>query len=151
MIKEIIFKIMPKKGFTILEIMLIIGILVIIFSLGLPITFDFYKNYQLQAEGDKFISLLEMTRNSSMVNLNQFPHGIYWDNDNFIIFEGSSFATRNQSQDQNFPRAKTISISGPNEIIFNSLSGQITSSTFVFNNGDKSFNIYVNQEGQINW
>jgi len=86
-----------------------------------------------------------------MINLNQLPHGIYRDNDNFVIFEGNSFAARNQSQDQNFPRAKTISVAGPNEIIFNSLSGQADSSAFVFNNGIKSFNIYVNQEGQINW
>lgn len=142
---------MSQKGFTILELMLVVGMLIVIFSLGFPIAFDFYKNYQLRAEGDKFISLLETTRNSSMINLNQLPHGIYRDNDNFIIFEGNSFAARNQSQDQNFPRAKTISVAGPNEIIFNSLSGQADSSAFVFNNGIKSFNIYVNQEGQINW
>ncbi|OGG43916.1 hypothetical protein A3G50_02805 [Candidatus Jorgensenbacteria bacterium RIFCSPLOWO2_12_FULL_42_11] len=142
---------MSQKGFTILELMLVVGMLIVIFSLGFPIAFDFYKNYQLRAEGDKFISLLETTRNSSMINLNQLPHGIYRDNDNFVIFEGNSFAARNQSQDQNFPRAKTISVAGPNEIIFNSLSGQADSSAFVFNNGIKSFNIYVNQEGQINW
>lgn len=142
---------MSQKGFTILELMLVVGMLIVIFSLGFPIAFDFYKNYQLRAEGDKFISLLETTRNSSMINLNQLPHGIYRDNDNFIIFEGNSFAARNQSQDQNFPRAKTISVAGPNEIIFNSLSGQADSSAFVFNNGIKSFNVYVNQEGQINW
>ena len=142
---------MFQKGFTILELMLVIGVLVIIVSLGFPIAFDFYKNYQLQAERDRFISLLETTRNSSMINLNQASHGVHWDNDNFITFEGSSFATRNQSQDQNFPRAKTISVAGPNEIIFNSLSGQADSSIFVFNNGVKSFNVYVNQEGQINW
>ena len=142
---------MFQKGFTILELMLVVGMLIVIFSLGFPIAFDFYKNYQLRAEGDKFISLLETTRNSSMINLGQLPHGIYRDNDNFITFEGSSFATRNQSQDQNFPRAKTISVAGPNEIIFNSLSGQTDSSAFVFNNGIKYFNVYVNQEGQINW
>lgn len=142
---------MSTKGFTILELMLIIGILVVILSLGLPITFDFYKNYQLQAEGEKFISLLETTRNSSMINLNQLPHGVYRDNDNFVIFEGNNFAARNQSQDQNFPRAKIISVAGPDEIIFNPLSGQAISSAFIFNNGTKSFNVYVNQEGQINW
>ena len=142
---------MPQKGFTIIELMLVIGISVIIFSIGLPVAFEFHQNYQLQAEGDKFISLLKTTRNSSMVNLNQFPHGVYRDNDNFITFEGNSFAARNQSQDQNFPRAKTISVSGPNEVIFSSLSGQTASSIFIFNNGAKFFNVYVNQEGQINW
>lgn len=142
---------MPNKGFTIIEITLFIGILVIVFALGIPVTFDFYRDYQLQAEQDKFISLLEMARNSAMTNLNQSPHGLYRDNDNFFIFEGSSFAARNQSQDQDFPRTKMISISGPNEIVFNSLSGQVTSSVFSFTNGKRSSNIYVNQEGQINW
>ena len=131
--------------------MLIIGILGIIFAMGLPITFDFYKNYQLQSEQNKFISFLEIARNSAMTNFNQSSHGVYWDNDNFIIFEGSNFASRDQGQDQNFPRAKMISVSGPSEITFNALSGQATSSAFVFNNGGKYSNVYVNQEGQINW
>ncbi len=142
---------MTKKGFTMIELMLIVGILVIIFSMGAPITFEFYQNYQLQSEENKFISFLETARNASMTNLNQLPHGVYRDDDNYIIFEGNSFAARNQIQDQNFPRAKTISVSGPSEIIFDSLSGQTVSSVFVFNNGIKSFNVYVNQEGQINW
>jgi Tfp pilus assembly protein FimT len=140
-----------KEGFTVLEIILIIGILGIIFAIGLPVTFDFYQNYQLQAEQNKFISLLEIARNSAMINLNQSSHGVYWDNDNLIIFEGNDFATRNQNQDQNFPRTKAISISGTNEITFGAISGQTASSVFVFNNGDKSSNVYVNQEGQINW
>ena len=38
---------MTKKGFTMIELMLIVGILVIIFSMGAPITFEFYQNYQL--------------------------------------------------------------------------------------------------------
>lgn len=142
---------MFNKGFTVIEIILIIGILVIIFSMSFPIAFDFYKNYQFQAEQDQFISLLEIARNLSMANLNQSPHGVFQDNDNFIIFEGNSFATRNQSQDQIFPRSKAISVSGPNEITFNAISGQAISSAYIFNNGKTSSNVYVNKEGQINW
>ena len=29
------------------------------FSMGAPITFEFYQNYQLQSEENKFISFLE--------------------------------------------------------------------------------------------
>jgi len=142
---------MFNKGFTVIEIILIVGILAIIFGMGFPIAFDFYKNYQFQAEQDQFISLLEIARNLSMTNLNQSPHGVFQNNDNFIVFEGNSFATRNQSQDQIFPRSKSVSISGPSEIIFNIISGQATSSAYILNNGKISSNVYVNKEGQINW
>ena len=142
---------MPNKGFTVIEIILIIGILAIIFGLGFPIVFDFYKNYQFKTEQDQFISFLEIARNLSMTNLNQSQHGVFQNNDNFIIFEGNSFATRNQSQDQIFPRSKAVSVSGPSEIIFNVISGQATSSLYIFTNGKTSSNVYVNKEGQIDW
>ena len=85
-----------------------------------------------------------------MTNLNQLPHGVYRDDDNYIIFEGNSLPRETKFRTKT-SRTKTISVSGPSEIIFDSLSGQTVSSVFVFNNGIKSFNVYVNKEGQINW
>jgi len=147
--------IMKLNGFTFLEVLITMGILGIIFAIGLPVGLDFYQRYQFDSEASLFISLLESTRNSAMVNLNESSHGVYIDTDDFVIFQGASYAARDTSQDQNFPRSGSMSVSpccgGLAEIVFSALSGQTASSTFTISHLQKSININVNAEGTISY
>lgn len=135
------------KGFTLIEVVISLAILAIIFAVGSPITLDFYLDYQLEAETSLLTSALQQTRNLSMINHNESNHGLYVDADNFVIFQGVSFASRVQNQDKIFPRARLITISGPGELIFTALSGQTASTTYNLSDGRKNKNVYVNAEG----
>lgn len=139
-----------KAGFTLIEVLIVLGILLIIFSVGGPISFNFYLDYQLDAENNLLLSILRHARNLSMVNHNESDHGLYIKTDEFVIFQGASYATRVASQDRGFPRAAVIAATGPAEIIFSSLSGAASaSSTYSLNDGRRTRDIFVNSEGLV--
>ena len=138
-------------GFTLIEMVIVMGIAAIIFSIGLPVSWNFYLDYQLIYEQRTLNSLLGYARNLSMVNVNEKPHGLYIDAANFIVFEGDSYAARDAIQDKNFARSSAITVTGPSEQLFRQLSGQTSSSTFSITNGRATFFTYINSEGRIEW
>jgi len=139
-------------GFTLIEILIAIGILTIILSFGYLISFDFYKNYALQSEKDLLVSILRKARSQALNNVGAAPHGVYIDNASYTIFYGNSYVSRDSQYDENIKKAPGINLSGLNEIVFAPLTATSTASgTIVLNNGTGSFSIDVNYEGRINW
>lgn len=124
------------------------AILTIILVLGIP-TWGFYQRYQLNSEEQLLKTVLAQARNYSMINRNESKHGLYIDQNNFTVFQGDSYAVRSISQDRVFPRAGGIMMTGPIELVFESLSGRTASSTFLVSNANASSTIYVNSEGTI--
>ena len=55
--------IQDSKGFTLVEILIAIALLIVILSLGLFISFDFYKNYAFRSEKNIIVSILQKARN----------------------------------------------------------------------------------------
>lgn len=139
----------PIEGFTFIEILIAVAILAIIFAAGVPVTVNFYLNYQLAAEEELLSAVLERARNLSMVNYNQSPHGVYIDTDKFIVFQGDNYETRDANQDEEFSRSKAIAISGLNELIFEVLSGRTASTTLTLTVRDFTKTININEEGRI--
>ncbi len=138
-----------QKGFTIAEVLITLAILSVLFSIGLPVGWDFYTTYQFDSETQTFVAALEQARSAALVNRNQSAHGVYFDTNDFIVFQGSSFATRNVTFDKKMPRNSIITISGSNEIVFTSLSAETASSTYNFAFNTKNRTIYVTTQGGI--
>lgn len=141
-----------NNGFTLVEILIAMGILAVILSLGYFVSFDFYKNYVLYSEKDILISILRKARSQALNNVGAASHGVYIGSDSYTIFYGGSFASRNSQYDENIKKAQGITLSGLNEIVFQSLAATSTASGAVsLNNGRKTFFIDINYEGRINW
>lgn len=136
-------------GLTLVEMLLVIGILAIIFALGLTVGVNFYSSYQLSSERNTLVSVLGLARNLALVNNNEANHGLFINADNFVVFQGTSYGSRDTSQDRTFPRAGSITISGLGEIVFAALSGQTSSTTYSVSNNQNTFFVYVNSEGRI--
>jgi len=137
------------NGLTIIELLIAIGIAVILLSMAMPVANNFYRVYQLDAEKNLLVSLLRQGLNDSLVNRNASVHGLYWDLNDFIVFQGANFAARNPSYDRIFPRTNAIILTGPNEVVFSQLSGRVASSTYSLSNGTFALNVYINSEGVI--
>jgi len=138
------------RGFTLTEIIIALGIFLLLILIGLPIGWNFYLTYQLSAEQELFKSVLRQAQSLAMINRHESPYGVYIDSNNFIIFEGVSFAARVPAEDRYFPRSSNILISGPSELIFEPLSGRTASSTLALSNGRQTLNLFINVEGSIN-
>ena len=140
-----------SKGFTILETIIVLGILVTIFALGIPVTFNFYVNYELVTERDNLVSVLNYTRSQSMTGEGGDSHGIFLESDGYVVFEGPNYVSRSTQFDRDISRVDLVQVTGPSELVFESLSGRSVSSSFTLSNGIRSFVVNVNAEGLVTW
>ena len=143
------------RGFTLIEITLVIALIIIIFGFGLTVSFDSYRKDYLKAERDTLISVLQKARNESINNLNNTPHGFYFDGTDYILFEGSSYTDplRDTSKDLKIVKNPSITIGGLTEVVFEQLDGNANPvGDITLNDGiNPVISININQEGRINW
>ncbi|MDO8530543.1 MAG: type II secretion system protein [bacterium] len=153
-----------STGFTLIEVLIAVGILAIILSLGLFISFDFYRGYSFRAEKSVIVSVLQKARNQALNNISQARHGVRFENSpalRYIIFEGSTY-DQNSASNIIINASYGISITNPAplpfDVIFDQLNGNCISSNcssgplaITVSDGVKSYDITINSEGRINW
>ena len=140
-----------KRGFTLMEVLISMGILVILLGVSTPFVLHFYRRYILDSERGALLTLMRRARTMSMAGTGSSDHGVHIASDQFTLFEGSSYAMRNQSKDQTFSYNDIVVITGQSDILFKYLSGESSSTSFRLDNGNKQSSIYVNTEGRIDW
>lgn len=141
-----------ETGTSLIEILIVIGIFGLIISLGLVTSFNSYRRSNLRAERDILVSVLAKARNQSISNVNESPHGISVQPGNYVIFQGSSYATRDTSVDEDVPYVSSLTVSGTNEIVFVQLTGEVTTpGTITISFQSNPADISVNSEGRIDW
>ncbi len=136
-------------GLTLIEVLIVVGIIVVLLGAGAPVAYNFYYQAQFEAEYNLLFSILQQARNLAMANRNESAHGVYLESETFIVFQGSSFAARTASQDREFPRANSVTITGASEIVFTALGGETSSTTFSVSDSAHSRDLFVNSEGLI--
>ncbi len=140
-----------RWGFTLVELIVAVGIFSMVVIIGLPASWDFYLSYQIETERDNLVTLLREARNMSVINRHELSHGLYFNGSNFVVFEGVDYANRIQAEDRIISRQATVAINGPGEIVFTPLSGQTTASTYILTNNTRVRNVYVKSEGTVDW
>ena len=141
-----------RLGFTIVELLVIMAIAVLIFIFTLGVGSDFYRNQSLISERDTVINLLRRARTKAMNNENQSNQGLSVSTTSYVLFSGDSYALRNASYDEEFPRSGIINVSGPTEAVFAALEGTSNvSGTISVSNSKDTANISVNYGGRITW
>jgi prepilin-type N-terminal cleavage/methylation domain-containing protein len=142
-----------KKGFTLIEILLVVGIAIIIFFLSAPFGLNFYRTQILNETQSDVVSALQTARHNSILQKNDSPFGVHFETDSYTIFQGSTYASRDTTQDQVFNLTGDIEISGPdadNEILFSKLTGGTTDTgTTTITYGELSKEILVTDIGLI--
>ena len=151
---KVIEKIQSVKsgaGFTLIEILVVIGILAVLGTFGYLVTIDFYKSYAFNAERDAIVAILQKARSQSLANINESSHGVHFDSNQYVIFQDPVYDSGN-SFNQNIPAAFGITHSGIIDVVFSRLSGDASSGgNLILSDGRRSTVISVNSEGQINW
>lgn len=140
-----------QAGFTLIEILISIGIMLVLLGLTTPFTIHFYRRYQIVTERSLLLSLLRQARTLSFAGAGSTDHGVHIASASYTLFEGSSYAARDQSKDQAFDRASNVTITGPSDMLFKYLSARAASASFTFDNGTLQEKIMVNREARIDW
>lgn len=118
-----------KKGITTIEILIVIAVLGIIFSIVIP---QFSKTRELQTlKGgvQDVLSSIDKARSQTLASLNSSEYGVHFESGAVIIFKGIDFSTRDTTKDEiiNIVTPATVSnitlSGGGSDIYFNRLSG----------------------------
>ena len=139
------------KGFTLLEILIAMSIVIVLIGFAYFIGFDFYRNQALRSDEITVVSILRTARSRAMANINQAPHGFAFQNDRYILFQGSSYASRNQAYDEVTGISPLMTATGTEEVVFEQLSGNANASTILLFTSAASSTIFINNEGRIDW
>src|SRR3990167_6689427 len=110
------------KGFTIIELLIVLAIATLVSGIGLIYGYDTFSRSSVRSEEDTLGRLLQTTRIRAMSNVNEQPHGLHIGDTTYTLFRGTSYDETNLTN-ENFPRAGGVEISGPNDIVFSQLSG----------------------------
>ena len=114
-----------KKGFTLIEILVVMGIFTIFLSGGLFLNTNSFRSYYFDAEEKMLVSLIRAARSRAISNINHTSHGVFVSAQSFVLFQGESYEG-NSPTDEDFPRNKSIQIENTftkSTIIFENLTG----------------------------
>lgn len=142
-------------GFTLIEILIVVGIFALLASIGMVFSFDSYRGYLFRSEHGQITQVIAKARNLAANNFNEAPHGVHFEDTTYTLFIGSSY---DEDDDTNtvFERNTAIQITGPDEIVFEQLSGSLDSCdddpcTVSFSYGGKTKDVTISDIGEITW
>ncbi len=149
-------KVKSGAGFTLIEMLVAMLILISIMGLGMFLSMDYYRSYIFYYEKDLAISILQKARSQSLANINQSWHGVKIGASEYIIFEGNDavhdYNHRDTAKDTKYEADKTIALSGMSEVVFTRLIATSTpvGGDLTLSDGIRSAIISINNEGRIN-
>lgn len=141
------------KGFTLIEILVVVSILAILIGLGLFMSMDSYRAYLSRSEQGTVVSLLERARSRAMANVHQTVWGVCYIAPDYIIFRGTACAAgapANETTPGN-PSAVIAGLDSTSPVIFSQLAGTTTNATVSVTQQGRVSTIVINHEGTIIW
>lgn len=111
------------RGFTFIELMLVIALITIIGVFIAPIGLSYYQSQLLNETSDGLVSALRQAESFAYTGRHNHAFGVFITADTYTVFEGDTYASRITSEDMVFPIASTVTVSGLQEIVFSEMSG----------------------------
>ncbi|MEK7105808.1 MAG: prepilin-type N-terminal cleavage/methylation domain-containing protein [Patescibacteria group bacterium] len=140
---------MSSKGFTMIEIIIVIAIFIFVVGFGMLTDFNVFTGDTFHAEEAKIVSLLGRARSRAMANVYDSNFGVCYISPNYVMFQGSTCVAGDA-----IPANVNIS-ENPSTIfptfVFNRLTGTTVGGTIHITDGVKSTDIIINNEGTISW
>ena len=148
----------PEKGFTQIELIVVIGLFAIVAGFALIMSMDDYRAASYRSERDMAIAVLQRARSEALAGLclgsctDGKPHGVHVQSGQYVIFQGTSFVAGDPLNEVIVMRDKAVSITGAADVVFSLLSATATPATLTFGDGlGHTSTISVGSEGQITW
>ena len=151
-----------SRGFTLVETMVVIGIMLVLALLVLPIIGNLQSEVGFDNNAQEVISVLRLARSKTLSSEGAAQWGVYFATSSlphrYILFKGENYASRDPSFDKAYTLPKKVrfgdlDFQGGKEIVFNRLSGAAdlpgSLSVFLVGDASKKSDIYVEKSGRI--
>jgi prepilin-type N-terminal cleavage/methylation domain-containing protein len=135
------------KGFTFLELLIVISIISILLILTVPLGVDFYRNQQLDSVTQELLQNLRRAHLNAM-SQSDYSFGIWFGSEEYKIFRGDS--EENGENEEFFDIPGEISFNSPDEIVFSKLTGNPSFTGDIYiTNGISTTTVNINSLGRL--
>lgn len=152
-----------NKGFTIIELLIIIGLAIILFSSVFAVQGRFLVDTYLDSNTKQIVQNLRLAQMRSITKFKDSEWGVYFDenvegnDDKFVLFKGSTYETRDPSYDIVTNLPDSIALSGinlngdTNFITFSKVTGETSNygSIQIFDSQEGINTILINEKGLV--
>lgn len=141
-----------KAGFTLIEIMLAVGLMTAFLSLSVPVFQSFIYNNDLDTAINSGVRALRLAQENARGMYYDDAWGVKFTTNEIVLFKGNSYASRDTSYDSTYPISTGISVSGTSEYIFAKFTGTPTGTgTVTLTENTKSLTITINEQGNVTY
>lgn len=117
---------MAGKGFTVVELLIVVGITVVLAAAAAPIYSNLQVSTQLDEASAQITQDLRLAREQSRAGVYGVSHGVLFGANSYTLYQGASYAARDATYDQinTFSKALAITTTFPgNEVTFTTGTG----------------------------
>lgn len=152
-----------SRGFTLLEILVVMGLILMVVAFGLIVSFDDYRGFTFRNERDIVVSVIQKARGQAINNMcfgagctDGKPHGVYFGSaGQYIIFQGATYASRDATVDEVIDaKDKAATLTGMNTVVFNRLRADAVTTggaTLTVSQPGRTSVVTVEPEGRVWW
>lgn len=140
-----------QTGFTLLEVLLSVGVISLIAGIGIPIYQTFQNRNDLDIASTTIAQTLRRAQILSQAVEGDISWGLRLQNDSVTLFKGTSFAVRDSSVDEVTQISASIMPSSLTEVVFTKFTGlpQTIGSFILSSVNNETRTITLNAKGTV--
>ncbi|MBU1164365.1 prepilin-type N-terminal cleavage/methylation domain-containing protein [Patescibacteria group bacterium] len=121
-----------KAGFTFIELLIVMAILVVMFAVGYPTISNIRENIAIKNNGYEVVNVLRLAQNRSVVSQDNINWGVHFNTDNYILYGGDwSSPPLSYQYTYNLNNGITVTSGAGSQVLFNRLTGETSSATII--------------------
>lgn len=117
------YKIFEKKGFTLLELLLVVAIMGVLAVVGTPMYLSLQAENEMSITSLTISDILHRAQLKSQAVDDDDSWGVEIKKGSVIIFKGTNFVNRNPIYDEEYSLSNAVDLSGLSEVTYSSLYG----------------------------
>ena len=151
------------KSFTLVELLLMVGILIILAAIAIPTFRSFQKEVDLNNSTEEIIATLRLAQNKTLASERASQWGVYFETTTqphqYTLFKGENYAApRDSSFDETHKLPSAVEIygidlNGGNEAVFNRVTGTVNPSGSLSlklkDDLTKNKTVYIEEAGRV--
>ena len=142
---------MKKNGFTMLEMIVVLAVLVMVMGVAAPFLSKFFVENYLDVTGLELQQNLRSAQSKAFASEHNSEWGVYIETDNYVLYKGVSYASRDASFDLVTKTEGKVSLSGLDEVNFSKNFGRPNNigNVNVYDNNGNVLQLNVSEIGRI--
>lgn len=130
--------------------MLVLALFSVAAAAVYPLGKTLYDRYLFREVFTGVQSAVEIASLRAQTGYHDADHGVKLLEDQYVLFEGPSYALREEAHDSIVPLPSTVSLTGPDEFVFSKITGTATATgTLTVANGNMERSMTIRTTGVI--